>query len=398
MSSDGPLSDVQVLDLTRVLAGPYASMWLADMGADIVKVERPGSGDDTRTYGPPFIDGESAYFLSINRNKKSLTLNFKKPEGKKILRRLIEQSDVLLENFRPGTLERAGFGYEDVREYAPDIIYTSISGFGQSGPWKNEPGFDLSIQGLSGLMSLTGDPDGPPTKFGTSISDLLSGIYAAMGTAMALYHRERTGEGQHVDVGMLDSMVSLLTYQAGRYFATGEIPERMGNFHPNISPYETFRTADGYFNLAIGNDSLFDQFCELIGREDLAEDERFRSNPDRVDHQEEIHEIIERETRQKTTDEWLELLAEAGIPAGPIQNVEEVVDHEQVRSRDMVETVEHPSAGPVKVTGVPIKMSETPGEVEDPPPELGQHTEELLTERLGYDSDDIERLREDGVL
>ncbi|MFB6357125.1 MAG: CaiB/BaiF CoA transferase family protein, partial [bacterium] len=302
------------------------------------------------------------------------------------------------ENFRPGTLERAGFGYEDVKEYNEDIIYTSISGFGQDGPWKDEPGFDLSIQGLSGLMSLTGDPDGPPTKFGTSISDILSGIYAAFGTTMALYHREKTGEGQYVDVGMLDSMVSLLTYQAGRYFATGEVPERMGNFHPTISPYETFKTEDGYINLALGNDSLYEQFCELIDREDLINDERFASNPDRVDHQEEIHEIIEQETVKKTTDQWLEELSEAGIPAGPIQDLEEVFNHPQVLFRDMLEKVEHPEAGEISVTGVPIKMSETPGDVEDPPPKLGEQTEDILREKLGYSSDEIETLRDDDVV
>lgn len=394
----GPLSDITVVDMTRVLAGPYATMWLADLGAEIIKVERPGSGDDTREYGPPFVNGESAYFMSINRNKRSMTLNFKTEEGKEILRGLLEEADVLIENFRPGTLERAGFGYEDVTEYNEDIIYTSISGFGQDGPFKDEPGFDLSIQGLSGLMSLTGDPDGPPTKFGTSISDLLSGIYASKGTIAALYHRQKTGEGQYVDVSMLDSMVSLLTYQAGRYFATGEIPERMGNFHPNISPYETFKTEDGYFNLATGNDALFEKFCELIGREDLPEDERFETNPKRVEHRHEIHEIIEEETVKKTTDEWLEELSEAGIPAGPIQNVEEVVNHPQIQHRDMVEEVDHPEAGDVNVTGVPIKMSETQGEVEDPPPTLGEHTEEILSEKLGYTSEDVDDLEDDGVI
>lgn len=393
-----PLNDITVLDLTRVLAGPYASMWLADLGAEIIKVERPDTGDDTRSYGPPFVNGESSYFMSVNRNKKSVTLNFKTEEGQEILWNLIDQSDVLLENFRPGTLDRAGFGYEDVKERHPEMIYTSISGFGQTGPFKDEPGFDLSIQGMSGLMSLTGSNDGPPTKFGTSISDLVSGIYGAMGTITALYHRQRTGEGQHVDVGMMDSMVSLLTYQAGRYFATGKVPERMGNFHPSLSPYETFETKDGYINLALGNDSLFERFCTLIDREELLDEEEFSTNPNRVQNQEYVHETIEEEMKKKTTDEWLETLSEAGLPAGPIQDVEEVFEHPQIDARDMLEQVEHPETGEISVTGIPIKMDKTPGEVEDPPPTLGEHTDQVLQNKLNYSQETIDRLREEGTI
>lgn len=394
----GPLDNITVLDLTRVLSGPYATMWLADMGADIIKVERPETGDDTRQYGPPFVSGESAYFMSVNRNKKSITLDFKSEEGKDVLWDLIEESDVLIENFRPGTLDKIGFGYDDVSERYPEIIYTSISGFGHTGPDKENPGFDLTIQGLSGIMSITGSEDGPPRKVGVAISDLVTGIYAAMGTSMALYHRETTGDGQHVDVGMFDSMISLLSYQAGRFFATDETPGRIGNLHPTISPYETFETSDGYMNLALGNQDLFEDFCELIDRTDILEDDRFENNPARVEHRDIIHELIEEETVKKTTDEWLNLLKEAEIPAAPIQDLQEVFEHPQTLARDMLESVRHPETGDINVTGIPIKMSQTEGEIDEPPPRLGEHTREILGEILEYDSDDIEDLVNEDVV
>ncbi|MFB6347822.1 MAG: CaiB/BaiF CoA transferase family protein [bacterium] len=394
----GPFDGITVLDLTRVLSGPYATMWLADMGADIIKVEKPGSGDDTRGYGPPFIEGEAAYFVSVNRNKRSMTLDFKTDRGKEVLWRLIEEADVLIENFRPGTLKDLGFGYQSVSRRNPEIIYTSISGFGQTGPDREKAGFDLTIQGLSGMMDITGQKDGPPTKMGVAIADLISGIYAAMGTSIALYHREKTGEGQHVDVGMLDSMISLLSYQAGRFFATGDAPERMGNFHPTISPYETFETKDGHMNLALGTDSMFERFCKLIDREDLLEDERFADNASRVEHQDEIHELLEEETRLKTTDEWTDLLDEAGIPAAPIKDLEEVFDDDQVQARNMVQRLQHPVAGLIKTTGIPIKMSESPGSVDEPPPTLGEHTKEILSETLGYDSEDIKGMIDNGIV
>lgn len=394
----GPLDGTTVLDLTRVLSGPYATMWLADMGAEIIKVEKPEDGDDTRGYGPPFVNGESAYFMSVNRNKKSLTLNFKSEDGREILWELIDRADVLIENFRPGTLEKLGFDYETVSERYPELIYTSISGFGQTGPDREKAGFDLTIQGLSGMMDITGPTDGPPTKMGVAIADLLTGIYAAFGTTMALLHRERTGEGQHVDVGMLDSMISLLTYQAGRFFATGETPERMGNFHPTISPYETFETKDGHINLALGTDSIFERFCRLIDREELPEDDRFEDNASRVEHRQEIHDLLEEETRRRTTDEWVELLDEEGIPAGPIEDLSEVFQNPQVLARDMVQSLEHPEAGQINVLGVPIKLNKTRAEVEEPPPTLGQHNSEILTEMLGYDNDEVEFLEETGVI
>lgn len=394
----GPLDDIVVLDLTRVLSGPYATMWLGDMGAEVIKVEKPGGGDDSRGYGPPFVEGESAYFMSVNRNKSSITIDFKTDDGRKILWELIDDADVLVENFRPGTLEDLGFGYDTVSERYPEIIYTSISGFGQTGPDAEKAGFDLTIQGLGGIMDITGQEDGPPTRVGVSIVDLVTGIYAAMGTSMALYHRERTGEGQHVDVGMLDSLVSLLSSHAASYFATGDIPERTGNFHRTISPFETFETRDGHLNLALATDSMFEQFCELIDRPDLVEDDRFATNSDRVNNRTEIHRLLEEETRQKTTEQWLELLDDAGIPAGPINNLAEVFSNPQVLARNMVESLEHPEAGEIQVTGIPLKMSETSGDVEQAPPTLGQDTARILSERLGYSSDRIEELRARGVI
>jgi CoA:oxalate CoA-transferase len=393
-----PLDGVKVLDLTRVLAGPYCTMLLADMGADVVKVERPGAGDDTRGYGPPFLHGESAYFLSINRNKRSLTLNLKHDKALHIMRQLLETTDVVVENFRPGTMESFGFGYEAVRDFNPGIIFCSISGYGHTGPLARLPGYDLIIQGEGGVASLTGDPNGPPYKVGSSQADITAGMMGFQGILLALLARGQTGKGQKVDIGMLDCQVALLTYQAGIYFATGESPTRMGNQHPTITPYETYRCQDGYINLACGNDAMWRRFCQVIGREDWADDARFRSNADRVAHRRQLAAVLEPVMLHKTAQEWIDTLRAAGIPCGRIQSVGEVCESPQVQARDMVVPLEHPKAGPIRVTGVPIKLSDTPGAVSQPPPLLGEHTAQVLHDWLQIPASEVEALRRESVV
>lgn len=388
-----PLKAIRVLDLSRHLAGPYCSMLLADMGAEVIKVEQPGKGDEARTYGPTFIEGESAYFLSINRNKKSITVNFKQDEGKEIIHRLIKKSDILMENFRPGTLDKHGLGYNDVARINPKIIYASISGFGQTGPERRRPGYDLSIQGMGGIMSLTGDPSGPPYKVGTSIADILAGMYTCQGILLALIARSKTGKGQLVDISMLDCQVSLLTYQAGLYFATGSVPRRIGNQHPTICPYETFKASDGYINIAVANDKLWNKFCDLLGLDKTKSDPRFSSNPKRVENRDKLFTIIEKIISAKKSTEWLKLFDEEGIPAGPILTVDKTVNHPQVQARELVADITHPKAGQIKLTGIPVKLSDTPGSIENPPPLLGQYTDETLSGVLGYSKDEITELR-----
>lgn len=356
-------------------------MLLSDFGADIIKVENPNKGDDTRAYGPPFIDGESVYFLSINRGKRSLALDLKSPQGREVLTKLIQRSDVLLENFRRDFLQSIGFGYDEVSKLNPKIIYASITGYGHTGPWADRPGYDLAVQGQSGIMSLTGDPNGPPFKTGTSLADITAGIYATMGILLALQARQRTGRGQKVDVSLLDGQVSFLTYQAGIYFGTGKTPTRKGNQHPTIVPYETFKARDRYFNLAVGNDRLWVQFCDLLGRQDLKE--KFPTNPERVKRHDELFPILQEIFAGQTVDDWLTLFEKAGIPCGPVYSVAEVLEHPQIKAREMVVERPHPKLGKVKMTGVPIKLSDTPGEAGAAPPLHGQHTEEILRE-LGY--------------
>ena len=375
-------------------------MLLSDFGAEIIKIENPDKGDDTRAYGPPFLDGESVYFLSINRGKKSLTLNLKTAAAREVLTKLIQQSDVLLENFRRGYLASIGFGYEEVVKLNPKIIYASVTGYGHTGPWADRPGYDLAIQGQSGIMSLTGDPNGEPYKTGTSLADITAGIYATLGILLALQARQRTGKGQKVAVSMQDcvlNQVSFLTYQAGIYFGTGKSPTRKGNQHPTIVPYETFKASDRWFNLAAGNDRLWQQFCDLIVRPDLKTNEKFATNPKRVQNHAELHPVLEKIFAGKTADEWLALLEKGGIPCGPIYSVSEVLEHPQVRAREMVVERPHPKLKSVKMTGVPVKLSGTPGEVGDAPPLLGQHTTDVLRE-LGYKDDDIAKLKKAGAI
>ena len=382
-----------VLDFTRVLSGPYCTMLLADMGARVIKVEQPGRGDDTRAWGPPFIDGESAYFLSINRNKESLTLDLKHPSARRVLDPLLQQAGVIVENFRPGTMERLGLGYDALSADSPGLVYCSISGFGQTGPRRAEPGYDAVIQGEAGLMSITGAPEGPPFRLGVAIADIVSGMFAAQGIAMALLARARTGRGQRVDVGMLDATAALLTYQAGIFFATGTTPVRMGNRHPTIVPYETFAASDGEFVVAVGNDDQWRRFCGVIGAAALADDERFTTNQARVSHHDQLHPLLSERLRVRSRAAWVADLKREGVPCGSVRDVAEVLEDPHLDARGMIETVEHISAGAVKVLGVPIKLSETPGGVRTAPPALGQHTDRILHEDAGLSRDEIEMLR-----
>lgn len=394
----GPLDGFTVLDFTRVLSGPYCTMQLADMGARVIKVEQPGKGDDTRAWGPPFVEGESAYFLSINRNKESLTLDLKAADAKRVLDELLAKADVLVENFRPGTMTRLGLGYEQLRERFPRLVYCSISGFGQTGPRRKEPGYDAVVQAEGGLMSITGAPDGPPFRLGVAISDIVSGMFGAQGVAFALLARERTGRGQLVDIGMLDATAALLTYQAGIYFATGAAPGRMGNRHPTIVPYETFEAADGDFVVAVGNDEQWKRFCAVLEREPLAMDERFATNRVRVANYGVLRPLLAEALGSRTRTAWVESLRAAGVPCGAVRDVAEVLQDPQLEARDMIQQVEHAVAGALRVTGIPVKLSDTPGAVRSAPPSLGQHTATILKHDVGLDDADIDALRAAGVV
>ena len=397
-NGSGPLSGITVLDLSRVLSGPYCTMQLADMGARVIKIERPGAGDDTRAWGPPFIEGESAYFLSINRNKESITLNFKHPDGRKTLDDLVARADVLVENFRPGTMDDMGLGYEALHAKHPRLIYTSISGFGHTGPSRERAGYDAVLQGEAGIMSITGPAEGSGYKVGIAIADLASGLFAAQGTLLALYAREKTGVGQHVDVAMLDSVAALLTYQAGIYFANGEPPKRAGNAHPTVAPYETFRAKDGDVILAAGNDDLWKKFCRVANLDAHVADPKFATNRERVRNYATLRPIVAAAFLTKTRDEWLTLLNDAGIPAGPVRDLREVLTDEQLIARDMVHSLKHSTAGTVQVLGVPVKLSDTKGSVRTAPPALGEHTDRVLTEYLGLSAERVAELRSARVL
>ena len=396
--TEGPLTGLTVIDLTRVLSGPYCTMMLADMGARVIKIEQPGKGDDTRGWGPPFQSGESSYFMSINRNKESLTLNLKHPDARGVLEGLLEKADVLVENFRPGTMERMGLGYPDLSPRWPGLVYCSVSGFGQTGPRRSEPGYDAVMQGEGGLMSITGPGDGPAYRLGIAIADITSGMFAAYGVAMALLARHRTGKGQFVDIGMLDSVAALLTYQAGIYFATDKAPTRMGNRHPTIVPYETLEAADGELVVAVGNEQLWQSLNTLLGLEELTDDPRFATNKDRVAHRDELRPILVERLQSKSVAEWTEELKAAGIPCGAVRNLEQVFTDPQILERAMVVALDHPVAGAIKALGVPIKLQDTPGAVRVPPPTLGQHTDHILRGDLGYGAEDIERLRQDSAI
>ena len=392
-----PLDGIRVVDLSRVVSGPYCTMTLADMGAEVIKIEEPGRGDESRAFGPPFLGGESPYFLSINRNKRSCTVDLKSDDGRAILQRLVARADVLVQNFRPGAVERLGLDYDSLAPRHPRLVYCSISGFGDSGPDAARPGYDLIVQGESGLMDLTGEPDGPPTRIGTSIADLTTGLMAAQGILLALYARQTTGRGQHVRVAMLDAVVSLLTYNTGNYFATGEAPTRRGNDHPSVAPYQTLRAADGWINLGIANDALWRRYCDAIERPDLRDDPRFATAPERVRHRAELIPIIEALTEERTVAEWMELLGAAGVPCGRIRNVAEVCTNPQLTERGKVVERPHPTAGAVKTIGQPIELDDTPAQIRTAPPLLGEHTNEVLRE-AGYADREILALRNRGVV
>jgi crotonobetainyl-CoA:carnitine CoA-transferase CaiB-like acyl-CoA transferase len=389
-----PLDGITVLDLTRVLSGPYCTMLLADMGARVIKVEQPGKGDDTRAWGPPFLEGESAYFLSINRNKESVTVDFKHPEGRRLIEQLIAKSDVVVENFRPGTLAKLGLDYKTLAPRHPRLIYCSISGFGQTGPRANEAGYDAVMQGEGGLMSITGDPAGGGFRLGVAIADVTAGMFAAYGVAMALFARERTGRGQEVDLAMLDTVAALLTYQAGNYFASGKVPARLGNRHPSIVPYETFTASDGDFVLAVGNDDQWRRFCAVA---ELPEDPRFATNRQRVTNYDAVRPFIADRLRTQPRQHWIDRLNAAGVPCGSVRNLQELFADPQIQARQMVAEIEHATIGALRVLGVPVKLSDTPGAVRTPPPGLGEHTDAVLHD-FGFSGDAIADLRRQKVI
>jgi len=390
-----PLDGILVLDLTRVLSGPYCTMLLADMGARVVKIEQPGKGDDTRAWGPPFLEGESAYFLSINRNKESVTLDFKSADGRAVLDRLLARADVVVENFRPGTLARIGLDYETLAPRFPRLVYCSVSGFGQTGPRAKEPGYDAVMQGEGGLMSITGAADGPPYRLGVAIADIVSGMFAAYGVALALFARERTGKGQRVDVAMLDAVAALLTYQAGNFFASGDVPTRLGNRHPSIVPYETFAASDGEFVLAVGNDEQWRKFCAVA---ELPEDPRFATNRQRVTAYDDLRPLVADRLRARPRQHWIERLTAAGVPCGSVRNLQELFDDPQLEAREMIARVEHATIGALRTLGVNVKLSGTPGSVRTAPPTLGQHTDAVLRGDLGLSADDLDALRRKRVI
>ncbi len=392
-----PLKDLKVLDLTRVLAGPYATMILADMGADVLKIEMPKTGDDSRAFGP-FIGGESAYFMSINRNKRSMTLNLKSGEGKKIFTNLVKDADIVVENYRPGTMEKFGLGYEEIRKINDKVIYAACSGFGHTGPYARKPAYDAIVQAMGGIMSITGQEGGEPTRVGASVGDIIAGIFTVTGILTALYNREKTGKGQKVDVAMLDCQVAVLENAIARYFISGENPKPIGNRHPSITPFESFATKDGQIMIAIGNDKLWAQFCKLTNKEDLIEDERFVTNGLRTENHKEIKEIVSEILAKESTAYWIDLFDKEDIPATEINKIDKVVSNKQVLARDMIVEVDHPVAGAFKMAGIPIKLSDTPGSIRTAAPILGEHTKEILGDKLGYTAEEISVLREKGVI
>ncbi len=405
----GPLSHIRVLDLSRVLAGPWAGQNMADLGAEVIKVERPKTGDDSRAYGPPWMKdeqgketSEAAYFMAANRGKKSITVNLTHPEGQALIRELVAKCDVLIENYKVGDLDRYGLGYKDLSKLNPGLIYCSVTGFGQTGPFREKPGYDFMAQGMAGLMSVTGIPDGEPgggpMRVGVPVIDIFTGMYATIGINAALANRAVTGLGQHVDVALLDSCIALLANQGMTYLSTGESPQRLGNTHPSIVPYQVFPTSDGSVILACGNDNLFAKFVATAGREDLSQDERFAKNANRVKHRAILVPVLEDIFKQRSTEDWVNALETAGVPCGPINTVAQAFANPQVQSRGMQIQLPHPLAGQVPLMGSPMKFSGTPIEHKLPPPVLGQHAEEILEQVLGMDAPAREKLHASGAM
>ena len=396
----GPLTGLRVLDLTRVLAGPTCTQMLGDLGAEVIKIERPEAGDDTRGFAPPFVPNtkESAYFVGVNRNKKSVTLDIAKPEGQVIIHKLLEHCDILVENFKVGALAKYGLGYEQLAKTHPRLIYCSITGFGQTGPYAPRPGYDALIQAMGGVMSLTGEPNGSPQKVGVPVADLFAGLYGCIGILAAVNHRNSTGQGQQIDIGMLDTHVAWLANQGMNYLATGENPARLGNQHPNIAPYQEFPTKDGYLILAVGNDPTFERFCKAFGQEALLADPRFATNPIRVQNRQLVTDTLTPVMKSKTTAEWIDALEALKIGCGPINTLEQVFADPHVQAREMVVEMVHGSGETVKVIANPVKLSATPPSYRSPPPVLGEHTEDVLASVLKMSASDIAALREKGIL
>jgi crotonobetainyl-CoA:carnitine CoA-transferase CaiB-like acyl-CoA transferase len=404
----GPLSHLRVLDLSRVLAGPWAGQLLGDLGAEVIKIERPGTGDDTRSWGPPYLQGAdgsaelSAYFLSANRNKQSLAVDIAHQEGQELVRKLVAESDVVLENFKVGGLKRYGLDYDSLKRINPKLIYCSITGFGQDGPYANRPGYDFLIQAMGGLMSITGQPDGEPgagpMKVGVALTDIITGLYATIGVLAALSHRDRTGEGQYVEAALLDVQVACLANQAMNYLATGKAPVRMGNAHPNIVPYQDFPTADGDMVLTVGNDQQFARLCDVLGHPEWASNECFATNRARLANRRELIPKLRQATVMRSTREWVEILERAGVPCGPVNTLDQVFDDPQVLARGMRQTVSHPYLGEVPTVGNPIKLKLTPVTYRAAPPLLGQQSDQILRRLAGLSSGEIEDLRDRGVI
>ncbi len=400
-----PLHNIRILDITRALAGPYCTMMLGDLGADVIKVERPGSGDETRGWGPPFVGkpygpypGESAYFIAANRNKRSITVNIQSKEGQEILRKLAGLSDVLVENYRTGDLDKLGLGYPKLHKLYPRLIYCSVSGYGRTGPYADHPGYDAVIQGEAGMMSITGPVDGPPSRAGIPIIDITSGMFAATAILAALRARDLSGQGQLVDISLFDTHVALLTNVASNYLVGGKPPRRLGNAHPNLVPYDAFSARDGWFIIGVANEKQWGQLCDALARPDLKTDTRFAANRDRVTNRDVLVAELNRIFSERDVDDWLADLTKLGIPCGRINSIPEVFAHPQAQAREMILESVHASAGTVKLPGFPYKFSETPAEIQKPPPMLGEHTEEVLTSLLKYSVEEITSLREKRAL
>ncbi|MDE2686204.1 MAG: CoA transferase [Chloroflexota bacterium] len=392
-----PLQGIKVIDFSQILAGPFCTMLLSDMGADVIKIEKPNGGDDTRRYGPPFIEGESAAFLTLNRNKRSIVLDLKSEQGIAVVRRMLEDADVMIHNFRPGVVDRMGLGYDDVSALNSAIVYCTVSGFGTTGPYSSRAGFDLVAQGMSGLMSINGFPGAPPAKVGVPMADLNTGMFCAYGILTAYINRLSTGKGQHVDASLIESGIAYTLYESATYFATGEVAGPLGSAHRMIAPYQAFATQDGYINIGAANQNNWERMCRAIGREDLLDDDRFASNPERMVSIEALTPIMEETFRTKTTSHWVEILETAGVPCGPIYNIEQVYSDPHVQSREMSVALEHPKAGGIRNIGVPVKLSDTPGSVRTPAPLLGQHSDEVLSQ-YGYAGTEIAALKDCGAL
>lgn len=409
MTNKAPLAGYRVLDLSRVLAGPWCSQLLADLGAEVIKIERPESGDETRAWGPPYLkdaDGndtsESAYYCAINRNKQSVTVDIATPEGQKIIRELALKADILLENYKVGGLDKYGLDYASLAAINPRLVYCSITGFGQNGPWADRPGYDFIIQGIGGLMSVTGEadgrPGGGPQKVGVALVDILTGLYAANAIQAALLERVRSGLGQHIDLALLDTEVASLANLSLNYLCSGISPKRMGNAHPNIAPYQVLPAADGHFIVAVGNDGQFQRLCKAMALTALADDPRFATNTARVGNRQILDEALESRSRERGKKEWLEALEQAGVPCGPINSIGEVFAEPQLAAREMLIDLPHPTAGTAALVGNPIKLSRTPVDYRNAPPLLGEHTANVLTHVLGYSTEEIQRLNESGVI